>query len=366
MLSLAKRLVCRGACAFGLTGAALRSRWRARRISFLCYHGISLDDEHRCSSLFMHEEQFRRRLETIRNERCNVLPLGQAVESLYAGSLPPRSVVLTFDDGFFDFYAKAWPILREFGWPVTVYLTTYYSSYNVPVFDPMVIYLVWKGRGKELRLPELGIPTMAIGDDFMRHAAVIQDAAWQRRLSGHQKNELLNLIAERLHVDMDSLRSRRILHLMNPGEVSELAAQGVDFQLHCHRHRVFNSHDRFVNELDENRRVIESFGAPRPRHFCYPSGFRLPEFPPWLAEMKVLSATTCEPGIATRRSDRFELPRFLDGPAVGADEFRLHLSGLGSLLPARARQPRDMLGDSLFASPAAPGPGERAGVPPRE
>jgi peptidoglycan/xylan/chitin deacetylase (PgdA/CDA1 family) len=37
-------------------------------------------------------------------------------------ALPPRAVILTFDDGFADFATHAWPILRTRSWPVTVFL----------------------------------------------------------------------------------------------------------------------------------------------------------------------------------------------------------------------------------------------------
>jgi peptidoglycan/xylan/chitin deacetylase (PgdA/CDA1 family) len=38
--------------------------------------------------------------------------------------LPPRPIVLTFDDGYRDIYTNAWPLLREYGFPATVYLIT--------------------------------------------------------------------------------------------------------------------------------------------------------------------------------------------------------------------------------------------------
>ena len=42
-----------------------------------------------------------------------------------AGTAPPsKSVLLTFDDGYADFYATAFPLLREFGFPATVFLAT--------------------------------------------------------------------------------------------------------------------------------------------------------------------------------------------------------------------------------------------------
>lgn len=54
-----------------------------------------------------------------------VIGLDQLVAARRGGpALPPRSVILTFDDGFADFAQTAWPLLRDQGWPVCVYLPT--------------------------------------------------------------------------------------------------------------------------------------------------------------------------------------------------------------------------------------------------
>jgi peptidoglycan/xylan/chitin deacetylase (PgdA/CDA1 family) len=39
-------------------------------------------------------------------------------------ALPPRPVVLTFDDGFADFHSEALPLLYEYGFTATVFVTT--------------------------------------------------------------------------------------------------------------------------------------------------------------------------------------------------------------------------------------------------
>src|SRR2546426_11917933 len=79
-----------------------------------------------------------------------VLSRCEAVTRLGTTDLAPRSVVITFDDGFYNFFARAFPVIREFGFPVTVYQTSYYSSFNRPVFDIALSYIAWKGAGKRL------------------------------------------------------------------------------------------------------------------------------------------------------------------------------------------------------------------------
>jgi len=51
-----------------------------------------------------------------------VLSIDGALDRLAAGNASP-SVVLTFDDGFRDVHARAWPLLRERNLPFTIYLT---------------------------------------------------------------------------------------------------------------------------------------------------------------------------------------------------------------------------------------------------
>ena len=70
-------------------------------------------------------------------------------------------------------------------------------------------------------------------------------------------------------------------------------------------------------------------------HFCYPSGVHDPAFLPWLEELGVVSATTCQPGIATRASHRLLLPRLLDTSVLSVVEFEGWLAGAASMMPRR-------------------------------
>lgn len=326
----------------GVFSAVRDSRWRSRRLLILCYHGISLDDEHKWNPvLFMSDAEFRERMALLRRDGYRVLPLDVALRLSRANNLPERSVAITFDDGFYDFVARAYPILKEFGYPVTVYLSTYYSRYNKPVFDVVCPYLLWKGRG--LCVDGEGITQS--GRTLDLRSSDGRDAAWSAILhfarhcgfSAERKNEIAATLARRVRVDYAEILARRMLHLMTPEEVSMVQQDGVDIQLHTHRHRTPSDRTLFLNEIADNRRDIRAMvpSAPEPSHFCYPSGVHDPAFLPWLEEAGVVSAVTCNAGIAAPHSTPLLLPRLLDSETLPLIEFEAWLTGVGSFLPRR-------------------------------
>ena len=93
-----------------------------------------------------------------------------------------------------------------------------------------------------------------------------------------------------------------------------------------------------IAELQDNRLRIASFTSKEPRHFCYTGGFYLDEYPAYLKEYGMLSATTCETGLCTARTNPFLLPRLVDTSGLSDLEFRAWLSGTAELLPKRAHE----------------------------
>jgi peptidoglycan/xylan/chitin deacetylase (PgdA/CDA1 family) len=267
------------------------------------------------------------------------------VSRLAAGTLPPRSVALTFDDGFADFALEAFPLLQRFGFPATVYLTTYYTQFNRPVFGLICSYMLWKTARTEVRSTDL-IPGIRNGSwslhsptDRQRvHEAIVRHAD-SAGLSAREKDSLAQRVAAALEIDYQDLIQRRILSLLTPADVTTLSAAGVDFQLHTHRHRTPVDEQAFAREIEDNRRVLAELTGKPTSHFCYPSGVYEPQFLPWLRDAGVVSATTCDTGIASRHTDPLLLPRLIDTMNLSAVEFESWASGAGAFLPLRRHQP---------------------------
>jgi peptidoglycan/xylan/chitin deacetylase (PgdA/CDA1 family) len=318
------------------------SAWRQRRLLILCYHGIAIDDEnHWDPLLFMSPQQLAQRLEILRKGNYAVLPLTEALERLYRKDLPPRSVALTFDDGGCDFYQQAWPLLKLYNFPATVYLTTYYSELQRP--NPLICsYMLWKARdGDPFSLKEFGItqPVSLSAAKTRREVMThLSQQTSRQDLNGEQKDQIAARLAECLGIDYQKLNQKRILHLMNREEVKQLAAEGVDFQLHTHRHRTPANEDLFRREIRDNRAwIANAVGGGERNHFCYPSGAYRPEFLTWLARESVISATTCDTGLATPESNPLLLSRLVDTSSRTNLEFESWLTGVGHFLSRRKR-----------------------------
>src|SRR4051795_1308993 len=108
---------------------------RAARLRVLTYHRV-LPRDVSCSpstvsaSPDVFEAQMRHLARAYR-----VVSSDEVIASLNAGAaLPHRAVLITFDDGCLDFGTIAWPILRRYRLPATVFVPTAYPDHPERVF----------------------------------------------------------------------------------------------------------------------------------------------------------------------------------------------------------------------------------------
>jgi peptidoglycan/xylan/chitin deacetylase (PgdA/CDA1 family) len=313
------------------------SDWRRSRLLILCYHGVSLSDEHEWDpELFVTADFLRRRFQILRDQNYSVLPLGQAIEQLQKQTLPRRAVAITFDDGFFNFYAAAAPLLKEFGLPATNYVSSYHCLHQRPILRLTLRYLLWKARSKSLRahtLPGQSTP-IDLSDRPGREALaqILVDKARTLCVDRNAQLDWVGGIARQLDIDWSAFLDNRLFHLMTQDEIASIAGNGIDIQLHTHRHRTPRAEGAFREEITENRRIIEQQTGSPAEHFCYPSGDYDAVFLPWLRSLNVVSATTCEVGLATSNHDRLLLPRFIDTMLQSELSFESWLSGAAELI----------------------------------
>ena len=293
-----------------LTGlSALARRATGSQLRILCYHGLWVSPGQAFGNcLFMSPHQFEARMARLRRSRLPVLPLGEAIERLAAGDLPPSAVVLTIDDGWASTRTHMLPVLERYELPATLYATTWYAGRDLPVINVAVAYLVAaSGRGD---LDERAITDRIEALEESERLAALRDFGRSLGVAEHW---------------LDT----RQFHLMQADELADAHRRGLDIQLHTHRHiDVATGIGRLEQEVEENRDFIAAAtGAPPATHFCYPSGSYHRHAPALLAACGVHSATLVTEGINPPRTDPYVLRRFLDGRFVTTAEFDAYLSG---------------------------------------
>ena len=100
-------------------------RKRESRISILTYHSI----DNTGSIISTTPNKFRAHMQHLKNTASNVISLSEIVSSIRKNRpLPPKSVAITFDDGFKNFHHIAYPIIKEFEFTATVFLVPGYCG----------------------------------------------------------------------------------------------------------------------------------------------------------------------------------------------------------------------------------------------
>jgi len=91
------------------------------RTRTLLYHSIS---DSPADPFSVSPAAFIEQMTWLSESGLQVIPNSRLVEAIRQGIDLPKTVVLTFDDAFSDFYDVAMPVLQDFGFPATVFLPT--------------------------------------------------------------------------------------------------------------------------------------------------------------------------------------------------------------------------------------------------
>ncbi len=91
------------------------------RVAVLGYHDLSENESE--TAMRMHTSKFRKQMAALRQLGITVISLEDFLAwKRGAKAIPEKSILLTFDDGWKSVYTDALPILKEFGYPFTLYL----------------------------------------------------------------------------------------------------------------------------------------------------------------------------------------------------------------------------------------------------
>lgn len=305
LLSSPKLWVKKALVQSGALGLAARASAPPAAV-ILMYHSI-VDDPRRTEDtigISQSRSTFEAHIRTLAEE-FNPVTLEQVVQFARGGEpLPRKSVAVTFDDGFFDNYEVALPILSRYGVPATFYIMVGAVETGVPPWYCRLNFAFRATRKTDWVNPEDGVRySMETGN----HRKAALQAAWDAgaRRVGNSQAEFVRRVEESLDVVPLGAESRMMLRW---DEVRALKEAGHTIGAHT------LSHPNLAHVTEEEAgaeivgcktRLEEEIGGPVD-HFSYPHPALNPQWTPSTlritreAGFKSAVLTSCGP---VRRGD---------------------------------------------------------------
>lgn len=92
-------------------------------VPVIMYHSINQD--HMKSKLSVSPESFQRQMEFLKRRHYNVVSLDTLTTIIREKRpIPPKTLAITFDDGYENVYKDAFPVLKKYNLPATVFIIT--------------------------------------------------------------------------------------------------------------------------------------------------------------------------------------------------------------------------------------------------
>jgi len=265
-------------------------------------------------------------------QHYDVISLQSFFHAVFTGvKLPKRAVLLTFDDAYIDFGTIAWPILKRYQLPVTLFVPTAFPSQPHQTFWWDNLYhSVMQTKHTVLSHPPLGDLPLTSTE---------QRADSLRRLQDYLKSQPHGAVIDRVSnisaiLEVSPVKQQSVLGW---DELRGLACEGVTLAAHSRTHAILTrlTSEEIMQEITGSQDDLQrEIGHTLPI-FCYPSGIHDDRVVTLLKEAGFAMAFATENGLpltssashALLRLGRTNLTRRTSLPI-----FRLRLTHLGTLL----------------------------------
>jgi len=313
------------ASGFVSTYGAMRRKLTGSQVAILMYHRIVTTGDN-WSLNGLSTDAFERQLAyIIRN--YEVIPLEQLAGCLANGDWPAKAVVITFDDGYKDNFRNAFPLLKKYNMPATIFLTTGCIDTGELLWFDKVGYALWHTSKKEICLGKLGRYNLGLPEHKIDSRNKIVRAL--KTMPEEEKLPAVLSLIEKCAVSIPEDQGKTIM--LSWDEVREMAAGGVSFGAHGVSHAILTnvSREQSEKEISQSKAEIETRVSKQVSAFSYPNGNCSPELMALVRENGSSCAVSSKPYVGRRSVKPGDNPFALNRMETRDLSFlKMQLSGL--------------------------------------
>jgi peptidoglycan/xylan/chitin deacetylase (PgdA/CDA1 family) len=172
------------------------------------------------------------------------------------GHWPKRGLIVTFDDGYLDNYTNVYPIARQFGLPITVFLTAAYISSNRMFWWDLIAYFVNNSVCDSILVPGISDEPLPLSSDACRKTAIARILSWVKTVPEETKEVFLAQLPSITECPPPEQVER--MHL-NWNEVRKMSKEGIEFGSHSLTHPVLPNvcAGQLALEVAKSKSIIE-------------------------------------------------------------------------------------------------------------
>ena len=278
-----------------------------KRLTVVTYHRVTdrkieqIDGSLR--NLFVNVETFERQILFFKKNYRVISPEGLC-GLIDNDEFSPDLILITFDDGYMDFYQYAYPVLKKHGIPVTLFIvpgkignTGGFSFW----WDEMFYYMTCMKK-REINGSPCPMPP-DISKLFVQFN-IDMKIMFDRIMDTYSDSEIQCILEKTKNCLGDEADIRAewnsMLTWQNIGEISDL----VEIGSHTMRHRnmKYLSENDLHQEIHQSKREIEEKTKKRVLAFSYPNGFYNSEIVRHVRDAGYRLAFTTEKGINDLRN----------------------------------------------------------------
>lgn len=282
-------------------------RINGRRPLILTYHRFT--DDGREDALPV--ETFREQLEYL-TRRYRLVGLSEIARQLEAGRTPePGLAAITIDDGYADAFDLAFPLLREFNVPATLFVATDFVDGKGWLWTDLTRYLFLSSRVEAFAAEIDGRYTrIDLNDREARLGAASRLNESLKKMVESLRRETIDRIATALEVSIPAAPSSEYA-AVDWHQVRRMEVAGIEIGSHTVTHPILTRIDegQLIDELVRSRRRIEDELGHPIGLFCYPNGDYNRQVRDQVERAGYTAAVTCDMGLNPAGLDLLALKR---------------------------------------------------------
>ena len=264
--------------AFGVTLRIVEKLRHQHPCVILLYHRIVEDNTKyldKGPGMHHHIRDFEEEIPYLK-KHYQVLPMDEVIAQIKSGKGFDRpTVAITFDDGYLDNYTLAYPVLKKYGIPATIYLTTSLIDTDERTWTDQIEHALLQTHREYFVVPALfGEQKISIRTNEEKRTICIDLGSKLKAVPDMRRKELLRDIFEGLGINGSNPLERRPRIMLNWDEVREMAGNGITFGSHSHTHPILSRMP--LQEAKEDilisKCIIEEQLGTKVKHFAYPNG----------------------------------------------------------------------------------------------